>query len=228
MRLTLAECQRRLHPQSEHQEALPQNQPHRGGQNRPAVFLETCWDWLDSVQLRQVFQHQLPLLKVVPMTSGAGSNKLQEKLWRPGLTSRERRTEEGRFEDGSYSVSCQCCPSTGQVADCPVSKPKLCRRLDLFAEGNWEVLRRDVVRVAGALMHTHTRVVERRCLTACRKVQTGEVTRTRQCLTDVALAPETDHALRELQSRRPETIQRVIPREVLEWESETSVQAKCS
>ena len=42
-----------------------------------------------------------------------------------------------------------------------MSKQELCRRLDLFAEGNWEVLWRDVVRVAGAPVHTHTRDAER-------------------------------------------------------------------
>ena len=50
------------------------------------------------------------------------------------------------------------------VGDRQMSKPELCRRLDLFAEGNWEVLWRDVVRVAGAQMHTHTRDAERRGL----------------------------------------------------------------
>ena len=70
-------------------------------------------------------------------------------------------------------------------------------------------------------MHTHARDAERRGLAACRKVQMGEVTRARQCLTGAPLAPGTDDTLREL---RPETAQRAIPREVLEWEPETPVQ----
>ena len=107
--------------------------------------------------------------------------------------------------------------------DGKVSKPELCRRLDLFVEDNWEVLWRDVVRVVGAPVHTH-RDAEWRSLAACRKVQMGEVTRARHCFTGAALAPGTDDTLRELQSRRPETVQRAIPLEVLEWEPETPVQ----
>ena len=69
---------------------------------------------------------------------------------------RGRKTERVRFEDGSCFVSCQCCFSTGQVetAKCPNQS-----RLDLFAEGNWEVFWRDVVRVA-APVHTHNKDAE--------------------------------------------------------------------
>ena len=52
----------------------------------------------------------------------------------------------------------------------------------------------------------------------------GEVTRARQCLTGDALAPGNDATLQELQSRRPQEVQRDIPREVLESHPDVPVQ----
>ena len=100
--------------------------------------------------------------------------------------------------------------------DRKVSKPE-CAVDSICLRKATGVLWRDVVRVAGAPVHTHTRA-ERRGSAACRKVQKGEVTRAGAAL---ALGDDTK---RELQSRRPETVQSAIPREVLDWEPETPVQ----
>ena len=60
---------------------------------------------------------------------------------------------------------------------------------------------------------------------ACRKVQLGEVSRARQCLTGASLAPGTEATFREMQSRRPQEVQRPIPREVLEFQPATPLVA---
>ena len=228
MRLTLAECQRRQHPQSEQQEPFPQNQPHRGGESRPTVFPETCWDGLDSVQLREVFQHRVPVLQsCLHHIRGWFRQTARRAL----EAKSHAETTQGRFEDGSCSVSCQCCSSTGQVGIAKCPNQSCAVDSILFAEGNWEVLWRDVVRVAGVPAHTHTRDAERRGLAACRKVQIGEVTRARQCLTGAVLAPRTDDTLRELQSRRPETVQRAMPSLAKCWSGQRRqfrLTAKCS
>ena len=104
-----------------------------------------------------------------------------------------------------------------------VSKQELCRRFDLFVEGKWETLLHE----ASSVVHgsqSHTNDGERRALAACRKVQAGEVTRARQCLTGASVAPGTDDTFRALQSRRPQEVQRAIPRAVMEWEPESPVQ----
>ena len=44
----------------------------------------------------------------------------------------------------------------------------------------------------------HERTMEERALAACRKVQLGEVSRARHCLTGAALAPGNANTLREL------------------------------
>ena len=49
---------------------------------------------------------------------------------------------------------------------------------------------------------------EQRGPIACRKVQSGEVTRARRCLTGAALPPGTDVTFHEMQSRRPQQVQR--------------------
>ena len=58
----------------------------------------------------------------------------------------------------------------------------------------------------------------------CLKVQQEEVTRARQCLTGAALAPGTEDTLREMQSRRPQQVQRPIPRQVLEFQPDSPVE----
>ena len=62
----------------------------------------------------------------------------------------------------------------------------------------------------------HTNDAERRALAACRKVQAGEVTRARQCLTGATVAPSTDETFRALQSRRPQEVQRAVAHAVME------------
>ena len=79
---------------------------------------------------------------------------------------------------------------------------------------------------ASSVVHgsqSHTNNGERRALAAFRKVQAGEVTRARQCLTGASVAPGTDETFRALQSR-PQEVQRAIPRAVVEWEPESPVQ----
>ena len=90
------------------------------------------------------------------------------------------------------------------------------RRFDLLVEGKWETLLKEASSVVHG-SHFHTNDAKRKALAACRKVQAGEVTRARQCLTGSTVAPGTDEMFRALQSRRPQEVQRAIPRAVMEW-----------
>ena len=63
----------------------------------------------------------------------------------------------------------------------------------------------------------------RRADAACRKVQMGEVSRARQCLTGAALAPGSEATFTEMQSRRPQEVQCRIPREILDFVPESPI-----
>ena len=101
-----------------------------------------------------------------------------------------------------------------------VTKEELCHRFDLFTSGEWASLLHE----ANIAMRTQQKPVhredssERRAAAACLKVQLGEVTKARRCLTGEALAPGNDDTLREMQSRPPQQVRRPIPRQVLEFQ----------
>ena len=108
-----------------------------------------------------------------------------------------------------------------------LTKEELCHRFDMFAEGEWHTLLREALIAVDApnvRPPIRTDSGEQRGRAACRKVQSGEVTRARQCLTGAALAPGTDATLQEMQSRRPQQVQRPIPRNVLEYQPDVPLQ----
>ena len=103
-----------------------------------------------------------------------------------------------------------------------VSKEELCRRCDLFAEGQWETL------VDGAVACVTLPTPKREAPTdkqkaelACRKTRLGEVSRARHCLTGSPLAPGTEDTWQELQSKRPQRISRELPQWVREFNPDT-------
>ena len=93
----------------------------------------------------------------------------------------------------------------------------------MFSQGAWEELMHE----AFASVSNERRLSpsgdsdQRRAEVACRKVQLGEVSRARQCLTRASLALGIEATFRKMQSRRPQEVQRPIPREVLEFEPAT-------
>ena len=106
-----------------------------------------------------------------------------------------------------------------------VPKEELFRRFDLFTQGSWTDLMHQAQpslnqrRVAPLVNDDH-----RRAEAACRKVQLGEVSCARQCVTGAILAPGTDTTLTEMQSKRPQEVLRRIPRDVLDFVPESPLE----
>ena len=94
--------------------------------------------------------------------------------------------------------------------------------INLFTTGEWGRLWHEVLSTVRAQSLTSgprgPKTEEQRALAACRKVQLGEVTRARQCLTGAALTLESEATFQETQSKRPQQIQRPLPRRVVECE----------
>ena len=109
-----------------------------------------------------------------------------------------------------------------------VTKEELCHRFYLFVEGKeWHTLLCEALIAVDApnvRLPSGTDSAEQRGRAVCRKVQSGEVTRARQCLTGAAFALGTDATLHEMQSRRPQQVQRPIPRNVLEYRPNVPLQ----
>ena len=109
-------------------------------------------------------------------------------------------------------------------SDGKVSKEEKCHRFNLFTSGEWGRLWQETLSTVRAQFPTRDPrkplTSEQRAALACRKVQLGEVTRARQCLVGAALAPGTEATFREMQSQRPQHVQRPLRRRVVECEPE--------
>ena len=192
-------------------------------QHQSQEFHDGVWDWLDSVSLSEACGTRVPVLQSCPHhIRGRFRQAVRQAL---ELRSHAVRTQDGVSEVRGWKLFCllPLMRLRREGGGSKVSKQELCRRFDLFVEGSWETLLHEAAPVnQGSQCRTND--AERRAHAACRKVQAGEVTRARQCLTGAAVAPGTDETFRALQSRRPQEVQRAIPREILEWEPESPVQ----
>ena len=215
VKLTLAKCQRQDPP-------MVRGEVRRR-QDQQDVTHQNDWEWLDSVSLVEVFGRRVPVLQSCPYhIRGRFRQAVRQAL---ELRSHAVRTQDRVSEVRGWKLFCllPLMLLRRENGGSKVSKQELCRRFDLFVEGKWETLLHE----ASSVVHgsqSHTNDGERRALAACRKVQAGEVTRARQCLTGASVAPGTDDTFRALQSRRPQEVQRAIPRAVMEWEPESPLQ----
>ena len=213
--VTLAEC--------EHVHDPVVTVPRAAALHTSASFSDSCWETLDRVDLREVFDSRFPVLQNCPFS-------VRGRFRQAVRTALEARSEAVRSQDvlgevRGWKLFCllpfwllRCSSDSHRVP-----KPELCRRMDMFSQGAWGKLMRE----ATASVSNEHRVSpsrgsdQRRAEAACRKVQLGEVSRARQCLTGASLAPGTEATFREMQSRRPQEVQRPIPREVLEFQPAT-------
>ena len=93
-----------------------------------------------------------------------------------------------------------------------VGKAELCHWFDQFSEGQWRRLYEEGFRDIRS-ESTRRPVSElpsngQRGQAALLKVRLGEVSRARQCLLGVALAPGTEETLVEMQNKRPQVVLR--------------------
>ena len=100
-----------------------------------------------------------------------------------------------------------------------VSKTELCHRFDMFGVGEWERLFDEAIASTPAVpLQAHgtssSDTMEQRAKVALSKVQMGEVSRARQCLTGATIAAGTDATLQEMQSRRPQEVVRNITQRI--------------
>ena len=105
-----------------------------------------------------------------------------------------------------------------------VSKEELLGRFDLFSREFWADLMHEAQSLSNQRRVSHPVTVnadDQRAEAACRKVQLGEVSRARQCLTGAALAPGTDATFTEMQSKRPQEVLRRILGAVLDFVPES-------
>ena len=105
-----------------------------------------------------------------------------------------------------------------------VSREDLSDRFDKFTQGEWLALYNDAIlsdQKVGSRASAPTLAAIGRA--ACQKVQLGEVSRARQCLTGASVAQGNEEAFRAMQDRRPQEVVKEIPADVLNFQPETPV-----
>ena len=208
MLTTLAQCERREEP-------VPL--PTRSRIPEDNNFPDVCWETLDRIDLQDVYQSRFHVLQSCP--------HIVRGRFRQAVRALEARSEAVRVQDAvgevrGWKLFCLLplwlLRRSGNSQRVP--KEELFRRFDLFHEGAWGDLMQEARPSLNERQHrSHADSEEKRAEAACRKVKLGEVSRARQCLTGACLAPGTDATHTEMQSKRPQATQRIIPREALEF-----------
>ena len=170
--------------------------PHTSGS-----FSDSCWETLDRVNLREVFESRFPVL--------------QNCLHSVRLEARPEavRSQDVIGEARGWKLFCLLPFRLLSPDSHRVPKLELCRRMDMFSQGAWEELMHEAFALVSneRCLSPSGDSDQRRAEAACHKAQLGEVSRARQCLTGASLAPGTEATFREMQSRRPQEVQRPIP-----------------
>ena len=183
MSVTLAECVETREPV----ETVPRPvAPHTSDS-----LSETCWETLDRVNLKEVFESRFQVLQNCP-------HSVRGRFRQAVRTALEARSEAIRSQNAvrearAWKLFCllpfwlrRRSPDSHRVP-----KLELCRRMDMFSQGAWEELMHEAsVSVSNERRSSPSGDSDqKRAEVACRKVQLGEVSRARQCLTGAPVAP---------------------------------------
>ena len=220
VQLTLEECQG-----LEGRAPVPPVPTSRPGPTNNDTFPDRCWEVVDSVDLGAMFEQRFPVLQSCPYHVRGRYRQAARRALE--ARSHAVRTQDRQGEVRGWKLFCML-PVMLLRRDPggKVTKEELCHRFDVFVSDEWATLWQEATAAVGGFTPSvaSAQTDEKRAAAACRRVQMGEVTRARQCLTRAALAPGNDATLQELQSRRPQEVQRDIPREVLESHPDVPVQ----
>ena len=151
------------------------------------TFPDGCWrhQWsVDSVDLGAMFEQRFPVLQSCPYhVRGMFCQAAQA---RSGGTISRREEQDRQGEVRGWKLFCML-PVMLLRRDPggKVTKEELCHRFDLFASGEWATLWQEATAAIRGFTPSvgSAQTDEKRAAAACRRVQMGEVTRARQCLT---------------------------------------------
>ena len=182
-------------------------------------MLNSGWEWLDGVNLQQVFDKRFRVMQGCPHHVRGRFRQAT----RCALEARHNaiRAQDRISEIRAWKLFCLL-PFVllhRPIGGSRVSREDLLERFDKFAQGKWCDLFEDAMKNdRGCKAKTNTLSLAARARAACQKVQLGEVSRARQCLVGASVAPGTNDTFRAMQGRRPHEVVREINEEVRQFE----------
>ena len=187
---------------------------------RSVEITGATWEFLDQVDLGDIFLQRIPVLKQCPRFL---RGRLRFCFF---VALRERHRAQLARDPVAESRAWKL---FGLVPIMLLHRPRhtgsvgrdeLCHRADEFVRGRWADLLNDAqdhaVRQPRRSPHGHDDKA-RRGAAAQSRVQRGQVSRGRHELTGAPLAPRNNVTLEELRRQRPQEQQSAIPQEVLEF-----------
>ena len=193
----------------------------------PTPFESSSWNDVDGMSLERVYDSRFRVLQSCPHHLRGRFRKACRQV----LESRHEDVQAGDDvkETRSWKMFCLLpfMLLRRPAGEGRVGKAELCRRFDLFSEGQWKRLYEEGFRDIRS-ENTRRPVFklssnEQRGQAALQKVRLGEVSRARQCLVGAALAPGTEETLAEMQNKRPQVVFRELTEEVLNYELDVRV-----
>ena len=157
---------------------------------------ESCWETLDRVNLKDVCESRFVVLQ-------SCSHSVRGRFRQ--VVRRAFEDVVGEIRGGSSSVCCHC-GSFVELQTVTQFPGRTCSKDVIFLSKAWG----DVMREARSSLnerqirsHSDRNSEKKRWAeAACPKIQLGEVSRARQCLTSASLAPRSDATRAEMQSRQ--------------------------
>ena len=183
------------------------------------------WERLDEVDLDDLFLQKIPMLKTCPRFL---RGRLRHCF---GVALRERhraklagdRVAEVRAWKLFGMVPIMLLRRTKHSGT--IGRDELAQRVEDFNRGRWTDFLPEVQQ--SDLRSGYTECVDdqvRRGAAAMRRVQRGQVSRARHELTGAPLAPKTPETRAELQGRRPQVRQSLIPQEIVDYQPASPLQ----
>ena len=215
-------------------QTTPLEAPHNGASARHGARVrqdesvpnhpDRCWEVMDEVNLQDVFHESFSTLQSCPQSfRGRYRHACRQVLEvrHDTVNSRDELMEERAWK-AFCLLPLLLFRRPGNERN--VSKEELRRRFDLFTNGMWEILVDEAVATLPVPVKPRSEAplsTEQRGEKAAQKVQLGEITRARQCLTGATPAPGNDNTFNELQRKRPQEVVRELPEHVRAFTPET-------
>ena len=168
------------------------------------------WSQMDSVDMQAEYSQRFPVLQSCPaFVKGRFHQALRHAL-------EARRTSAQAGDDVMVLRSWKLfCLLPKMLLHRPhqrggLGRQELLRRFDMFATGAWAELLDEARRSCIRPPKPRARSSEERAAAAYAKVQLGEISRARHCLTGAALAPCTEGIFQQLQAKHPQGMHRPL------------------
>ena len=197
---TLDACSQGLPPDPVHTQCSANS---GGGDGEPAP--NRSWETLDGIDLSEFFQRRFRVMQECPHHRRGSFRQAVRSVLE--VRHEAVRSQDIVTETRAWNIFCLFPvflwrrPASGGH----VSREDIFDRYDKFTQGEWLALNNDAILSDHKVRSSSSApTLAARGRAACQKMQLGDVSRARQCLTGESVVQGNEEAFRAMQDRRPQ------------------------